>query len=51
MFRATVVLAVIGSAFSYTAPSARGARVTVALNAKSQSVPFLEQPSALTGEI
>ena len=49
MIRATIILAVIGSALSFSSLSARPARVSVALNAKSQSVPFLEQPAALTG--
>lgn len=50
MIRATIILAVIGSALSFSTLSARSARVSVALNAKSQSVPFLEQPAALTGD-
>lgn len=50
MIRATIILAVIGSALSFSTLSARSARVSVALDAKSQSVPFLEQPAALTGD-
>ena len=50
MFRAIVVLAVVGSALSFTTPSVRNSRVSVALEAKSKSVPFLEQPAALTGK-
>ena len=50
MIRATIILAVIGSALSFSPLSARSARVSVALDAKSQSVPFLEQPAALTGD-
>lgn len=50
MFRATIILACIGSVLSFSSP-ARNSRVSVALNGKSQSVPFLEQPAALTGEM
>ena len=50
MFRSVIVLAVIGSVLSFSS-SYRSARASVALNAKSQSVPFLEQPAALTGKI
>mmetsp|Transcript_31081 Transcript_31081/g.29668 ORF Transcript_31081/g.29668 Transcript_31081/m.29668 type:complete len:232 (+) Transcript_31081:101-796(+) len=50
MFRFLTTLAIIGSALAYTAP-VRTVRSNIALNAKSQSVPFLEQPAALTGTL
>jgi hypothetical protein len=48
--RFILTLAVLGSALSFSTPIAKGARSSVALNAKSKSVPFLEQPPALTGK-
>jgi hypothetical protein len=48
--RFILTLAVLGSALAFSAPIAKGARSSVALNAKSKSVPFLEQPPALTGK-
>ena len=50
MFRVVIVLAVIGSAVAFSTSPA-SARASVALNAKSKSVPFLEQPAALTGKM
>lgn len=50
MFRFLFTLAIIGSALSFTPPT-RNTRVNIALDAKSQSVPFLENPAALTGKI
>ena len=49
MIRAVIVLSVISAALAFTAPSAKDVRASVSLNAKSKSVPFLEQPKALTG--
>ena len=49
MIRAVIVLSVISAALAFTAPSAKNVRASVSLNAKSKSVPFLEQPKALTG--
>ena len=51
MIRAVIVLSVISAALAFTAPSAKNVRASVSLNAKSKSVPFLEQPKALTGTI
>jgi hypothetical protein len=50
MMRFIITLAILGSALALSAPIAKGARSSVALNAKSKSVPFLEQPPALTGK-
>eukprot|EP00596_Hydrurales_sp_CCMP1899_P004446 CAMPEP_0119033654 /NCGR_PEP_ID=MMETSP1177-20130426/703_1 /TAXON_ID=2985 /ORGANISM="Ochromonas sp, Strain CCMP1899" /LENGTH=232 /DNA_ID=CAMNT_0006990561 /DNA_START=23 /DNA_END=721 /DNA_ORIENTATION=+ len=49
MIRATLVLACIGSALSFTAP--KSVQSSLALNAKSKSVPFLDQPVKLTGNM
>lgn len=49
MIRATIALVLISSAGAFTAPAAKSGRVSVCLSAKSKSVPFLQQPKALTG--
>ena len=49
MFKSAVILCTIGSAVAF-APSNPAARAS-ALNAKSKSVPFLEQPPTLDGTL
>ena len=50
MLRAVLSVIMIGNAFCYITPSSKSPRAMVALSAKSKSVPFLQQPAALTGD-
>lgn len=50
MFRLAVVFACVSVGLAFTT-STRLNRVSQALNVKSKSVPFLDQPAALTGKL
>lgn len=49
MFKTVIVLSLIGAVMSFT--SRKSARTSQALYARSKSVPFLDQPAALTGKM